>query len=49
MVNVFADIDECLETNVCPDIGQYCFNTEGSYKCMCKANFFLEDNVCKEG
>lgn len=44
------DTDECAGSmNMCPGFGQYCLNTEGSYKCMCKANFFMENNACKEG
>ena len=34
---------------MCPGIGEYCFDTEGSYKCMCKANYFMEGGFCKEG
>ena len=40
------DLDECtFQPNLCAPYGS-CSNTEGSYKCICRAGFRNVDGVC---
>lgn len=38
-----SDIDECLDPTSCPD-NATCFNTDGSFECVCDPGFMLNDN-----
>ena len=41
------DIDECnVELHMC-DVNAYCNNTDGSYDCTCKSNFFGNGTICE--
>ncbi|CAL1547129.1 unnamed protein product, partial [Lymnaea stagnalis] len=33
--NCEVDINECDNPNTCPDLYSLCFNTKGSYMCVC--------------
>lgn len=49
-LNIFVtDIDECSSSDMCTGLGQYCQNTPGAYKCLCKAGFFQDNETCKDG
>ena len=39
---IFADIDECKSDD--HGCEQVCFNTHGSYECMCREGFTLAEN-----
>ena len=45
---LFSDIDECSDEarNEC-DINAYCTNTEGSYNCICRSEYFGTGKVCR--
>ena len=43
--NFCRDIDECVNTEVCPD-SAVCMNTEGSYTCQCDKGFIYEGDLC---
>ncbi|XP_029962393.1 fibrillin-1 [Salarias fasciatus] len=39
------DINECLDNATCPDHSK-CFNTNGSYYCLCDTGFFRNNDTC---
>ena len=44
---LLADIDECKSPDTCP-ANSHCTNTEGAFKCDCKAGFQkTADGVCE--
>ena len=47
MLNLFADIDECVENNGGCD--QICSNNLGSFTCSCQSGYTFDDvsNSCR--
>ena len=44
---LLIDIDECATELYECNVNQVCKNTEGSYNCPCKPNYFLNGTKCE--
>ena len=45
--NICADIDECASgSDMCNSTVSECFNTEGSFKCICRPGFNMNNQDC---
>ena len=43
----FSDINECTTGTADCDINSSCFNTDGSYQCLCKDGYTRDGKSCQ--